>query len=392
MNQRHALSIVLSACMAVSALLGVASGASADDSACPTVDGPRCTQLLSTGITTAYVEVGPSDAPVLILLHGLTDSARSWSRAMADLHAQRPDLHIIALDQRGHGKSSVPVGPTCASQPETCYTMPQFAADVIAFMDAKGIAKASIAGHSMGSIVAQQVGLTYPDRVTALILIATTAKVTGNAVADDWLLQSIINGTWGKALKKRGIVWPSGAAALTPLDVDRKAVKWMQANWDVDPVAPVAFTAAIARETARVPLQTWIGATKGLLAYNETKALRSLKVPTLVLWGTQDSFFYKGDQDALVTSLTAASAGGGQFCWKQYGTRPLDASGYQLDDLGHNLQWEAPGQVAKDISAYLQTGRPTKILVHTKGPKQPTTVVSKVGKATVICSGTWPSP
>jgi alpha-beta hydrolase superfamily lysophospholipase len=89
------------------------------DVVCTVVDGPKCFVDLHTGIHMAYVEVGPKDGKTLILLHGLTDTARSWAPVMAALHAADPSLHIYALDQRGHGGSSMPAGPACVASPKT---------------------------------------------------------------------------------------------------------------------------------------------------------------------------------------------------------------------------------------------------------------------------------
>ncbi len=97
---------------------------------------------LSTGVTLPYVEHGdPTGTPVL-LLHGYTDSWRSWQLVLSYL----PDsIHAFALTQRGHGD---------ADRPESGYRPQDFAADVAAFMETLGIGDAVIAGASMGSIVA----------------------------------------------------------------------------------------------------------------------------------------------------------------------------------------------------------------------------------------------
>ena len=60
----------------------------------------------------AYVETGPESGPAVILIHGLTDSLRSWSLAMRALHKDDPGLHILAVDLRGHGSSSMPRNPS----------------------------------------------------------------------------------------------------------------------------------------------------------------------------------------------------------------------------------------------------------------------------------------
>src|SRR5262245_16716600 len=81
------------------------SAAFAETKSCTSVDAPRCFIDLKTGIRMAYVEVGPADGRIVVLLHGLTDSARSWALSMAALHELDPSLHIIAVDQRGMAKA-----------------------------------------------------------------------------------------------------------------------------------------------------------------------------------------------------------------------------------------------------------------------------------------------
>ena len=66
----------------------------------------KSTVELETGIRMAYLEAGPPKGEAVIVLHGITDSSRTWSRSMAAMHARRPDLRLFALDQRGHGSSS----------------------------------------------------------------------------------------------------------------------------------------------------------------------------------------------------------------------------------------------------------------------------------------------
>ena len=97
----------------------------------------------------------------MILLHGYSDSWFSYSLVLSALSR---DTRVYALDLRGHGNSE---------RPASGYAMSQLAADVIAFMDAKGIARATVIGHSMGGFVAQQVALAAPRRVSALVLMGT---------------------------------------------------------------------------------------------------------------------------------------------------------------------------------------------------------------------------
>src|SRR6186997_63820 len=104
--------------------------------AAPPADTPRFGEVqLSTGIRLHYAEQGPARGEPIILLHGYSDSWFSFSRVLTPLARAK---HVYALDMRGHGKSD---------KPGTGYHMRDLAADVVAFMDAKGIVRATVIGH-----------------------------------------------------------------------------------------------------------------------------------------------------------------------------------------------------------------------------------------------------
>jgi tetratricopeptide (TPR) repeat protein len=115
------------------------------------VDLPDGTRLM-------YVERGDADGTPVVLLHGYTDSMRSYQRVLPHLPQS---LRIFAVTQRGHGGSD---------KPEGSYTSDVFARDVAAFLDSLGLERAVIVGHSMGSTVAQRFAVEYPQRTQALVL------------------------------------------------------------------------------------------------------------------------------------------------------------------------------------------------------------------------------
>jgi len=354
----------------------------AAEAGCETIAATKCMVDLKTGIKMAYLEVGPKDGRAVILLHGLTDTSRSWSTTMDAMHAADPSLHIFALDQRGHGATSMPADATCPADPKSCYTMPLFANDVLAFMDEKGIDKATIAGHSMGSMITQQVALLHPERVERIILIATTSKGKDNPVLRDYVLNEPVLGSWKKALDAKGITSPEAVWNATPRDADPKADEWVAKNWTVDSFANADFIKAITPETSVTKMGTWIGATAALLEVDNTEALKNLTTPTLVLWASQDAIFYfTPDQTGMLAALRTSKA---PFVWKQYGKVGLPKSGAQESDLGHNLQWEVPKEVAADILSFMSTGQPTmdytSATMAADGPK----MTSDPGKALMI--------
>ncbi len=373
---------VRSALISVLALMGaMVSGAAQAD--CTSPDAERCKISLPTGIDMTYLEVGPQDGPAVLLIHGLTDNARSWFTTMESLHRINPALHVMAIDLRGHGHSSMPDATKCAPAPEACFRPADFADDIVAFLAAKGITKADLAGHSLGSFVVQEVALTHPELVGHAILNATAASAVGNIVLRDYVMKEPVEGSWKQKLEAKGKVYPTDFYALTPLDADPDVNGWLSVNWVVDPAADPEFLKPYLPETANVKLGTWIGASRALLAQDNTERLKELTVPTLVQWGTQDSIFLKADQDAIRASLAVAAGKHGQpIYWKAYGSLPLPASGYQETDIGHNVQWSAFDMVAKDIDAFITSDAPTSDLVRSDAANVKVMLVEP-GKAVV---------
>jgi non-heme chloroperoxidase len=111
---------------------------------------------LPTGIRLQYVAHGdPAGTPVL-LLHGFTDSWRSFELVLPHLPVS---IRALALSQRGHGD---------ADRPATGYGPREFAADLTAFMDALGLGRAVVVGHSLSAIIAQRLALDRPERTLGL--------------------------------------------------------------------------------------------------------------------------------------------------------------------------------------------------------------------------------
>lgn len=335
-------------------LLALTAAAGAASSAFPA----KQSRALRTGIRLAYVEAGdPRGTPVL-LLHGYTDTSRSFAPLLDRLAALRPDLRLIAPDQRGHGDSSLPGDAACPGAPERCFAVSDFAADALALLDALGIGRAHLVGHSMGSVIAQEIALAHPERVERLVLLGSAATIRDNPVARDYLLGEVIGGTWGRALAARGLRWPEAAYRLTPREVGPEALSWLAQSWVTEPLADPAYLAEIAEETARVPLGTWLGALRALLATDFAPRLERLTRPTLVLWAAQDVVFPENpDQAALRGALRrAAAASRVPMFWKRYGRRPLPADGVPAGELAHNFHWAASGEVARDLAAFLRPG------------------------------------
>ncbi|WP_433873190.1 alpha/beta fold hydrolase [Saccharopolyspora sp. CA-218241] len=109
-----------------------------------------------------YEAIG--SGPPLVLLAGQANDHRWWDSVRDDFAAAH---RTVVLDHLGTGDSDSPA--------EAEYSTRRFAADVIAVLDALGLARAHVYGTSMGGKVAQRVALDHPDRVGALVLGCTSA-------------------------------------------------------------------------------------------------------------------------------------------------------------------------------------------------------------------------
>ena len=124
--------------------------------------GAKRRVALPNGITIAYVEMGNPEGRPVLLVHGYTDSSRSWSLPAAHLaHRYR----LIAVDLRGHGASSAP---------ECCYTVPDMVHDLRLLLDHLKIEKVDFVGHSLGSMIGQVFAQRHPDRLRKLVLVGST--------------------------------------------------------------------------------------------------------------------------------------------------------------------------------------------------------------------------
>ena len=314
---------------------------------------------LPTGIEMRYYETGDPDGETVIFVHGYTDSSLSFHPTIGALLALRPGLRVITVDLRGHGGTSMPHAAECAPAPERCFTIANLAADVRALIDALAIQRMHVVGHSMGSMVAQDLALAAPDRIESLVLMGSSARIVGNPIMEGFIIGEVLEGTWRPALEARGLAWPADAYGRTPIDTDPAVEEWLLENWVTEMAADPDYLASLAAKTARMPIGAWLGAARAVLRFDNVTRLGELRVPTLVLWATQDVVTPESDQILLRSALdAAATACRMEYVWKQYGRERLPASGIQESDLGHNFQWGAPEAVAADLAAWLERGAP----------------------------------
>ncbi|HEY4610273.1 MAG TPA: alpha/beta fold hydrolase, partial [Ilumatobacteraceae bacterium] len=110
----------------------------------------------SAGSRIAYFESGRPWRPSLVLTHSLGSDHRMWA---PQIEALKSDYFIIAIDNIGHGESSVPSGD---------YSVSDFAEAVIAVADAAELERFHFCGLSVGGITGLLVAAHHPDRLLSL--------------------------------------------------------------------------------------------------------------------------------------------------------------------------------------------------------------------------------
>jgi pimeloyl-ACP methyl ester carboxylesterase len=113
------------------------------------------------GITLAYRVIGEGEP--LVLLHGFSETGRSWSGVLDDLSAH---YRVIVPDLRGHGRSTNPSGR---------FTHRQSALDIFALLDRLGVSAFRAMGISTGGMTLLHMATGQPQRVEAMVLIGATS-------------------------------------------------------------------------------------------------------------------------------------------------------------------------------------------------------------------------
>ena len=253
---------------------------------------------LETGVRLKYAHQGDRFGHPIIFLHGFTDSWFSFSPVLPSF---ADGYTCYALDQRGHGDSD---------RPDSGYRMADFATDVVAFMDAMDITQATLAGHSMGSLVAQQVALKAPERLEGLVLIAA-----------------------GTNANSEGVRQLQEAVEILRDPVPEEFARAFQVSTIYQPVSD-DFLDQVVAESLKLSARVWREALAGILAVDYSNQLASIKIPALVLRGDQDTVFSQVAQEALELGL-------GNAILKVY------------PETGHALHWERPEQFGNDVKEFI---------------------------------------
>jgi pimeloyl-ACP methyl ester carboxylesterase len=270
---------------------------------------------------------GPGGGGVL-LIHGLSNTAWSWTPVARRLRAVR---HVVAMDLRGHGLSDAPTEG---------YDPPTFADDVAAAAEGSGLLatpddRAVLAGHGFGAIVAAWAAASLGDRCAGLVLVDGGWESLEAASGVD--VEEFLRG-----LDEPPEVMRSMAAFLA----DRAAFD--PATWDADQERAARATVVETHAGKVVPSTRPHAAeasVRAMFRYDPLATLPSVIAPIVAIAAADDE---EGSRERALTAASDARAAAGRS--------RIRAASFGRD--GHNLMRYRPEAVSAAIlSVAGETGR-----------------------------------
>ncbi|AEH89548.1 alpha/beta fold hydrolase [Mesorhizobium opportunistum] len=239
----------------------------------------------------AYVEIAGAEPP-LLLVHGFTDTSRSFSLLAPHLAGRR----LIMPDLRGHG----------ASQAGKGFGIAEFADDIAGLIGRLRLNRPVVVGHSLGAMVAIALAARHDALVGGLVVMAGTVKPGFS----------------------RDHALVAGVEALhDPISPADPFYAWWHA---CRPGVPQPFLAGLAKDASAMPAARWRAILEEIRRADLTDAAQTVRTQTLILAGAYDPLFGEAHQQALLRALP-------------------DAVLVRADACGHNPHWEEPAFVARAV-------------------------------------------
>jgi 3-oxoadipate enol-lactonase len=248
--------------------------------------------VASDGVRIAYDAWGSRDGSPVLMIQGLGVNARGWALQRGAFgRAHR----CVGVDNRGTGHSDAPPGP---------YDLLRMAQDAVEVLDAEGISSAHVVGASMGGVIAQIIGVTYPERVHSLVLACTACR------HHSWRRELLAE--WGE------LVMANGMTALTDDGMRWLVGPRLQRRFGV-------FVNVLARVLVQTKPAAFAAQVDAILAMSDDMRaeLHTIAAPTLVITGSQDTLTPLGDAEEMAELITTSRL-------------------YVLRGAAHGLMAEAP--------------------------------------------------
>lgn len=196
---------------------------------------------------------GQPDRPAVLFANSLGTDLRVWDAVAAELGKR---WRVVRHDKRGHGLSDAPPAP---------YSIDDHTDDVLALADQLGIARFAFVGLSIGGLIGQNLALRAPERLSALVLADTAAKI---GTAESWAARI-------------GAVETGGLASIADAVMER----WFTARFRSE--QPVDL-AGWRNMLIRTPDAGYIGSCTAIRDADLTDRIGTIATPTLAVAGDQD--------------------------------------------------------------------------------------------------------
>lgn len=214
---------------------------------------------------------GPEGAPVVMFSNSLGTNLHMWDSQISEL---TKTFRILRYDSRGHGHSTAIPGP---------YTIAGLGRDVIGLLDALHIEHVFFCGLSLGGVIAQWLGINAPDRLNAIVISNSAAKIG----TDEF---------WNQRIQKlcEGGIAPVAAAQVLRWFTE----KYVAAQPQVIEKMKQMFVAT--------PLDGYIATCEALRDFDLRGSINHIQTPTLVLAGTHDAVTPPADGKFLAVGIPGA--------------------------------------------------------------------------------------
>lgn len=231
--------------------------------------------------TRIHYEIRGDRGPWVVMLQGLCLSSRFWFDVPDDLAGDPEMAHrVLLVDNRGTGRSDRAKPP---------YRMAALASDVIAAMDAAGVDRAVVAGISFGGMIAQHVALRHPDRVTGLVLLATTPGLPHGRPPAVEVIRTFLRLPFAKGREAS-----KHLVRLMIPDREVHRARELFARWPeavkADPIERLTFLAHLS----------------AVLGHSTGFRLRKIQCPTVVVGGAEDVLIPPHNARALAKLIPGA--------------------------------------------------------------------------------------
>jgi non-heme chloroperoxidase len=259
------------------------------------------TLRLPSGLLLEFAEQGRLGGPTVLMLHGVTDSWRSFEPVLPFVD---PAWHVIALSLRGHGASS---------KPADGYTPAHMAGDVAQFIAAMELPPVVVVGHSMGATVALRLAVDHPGCVRAVAGLGTFASFRDKSDLVDWV---------------RSTIDPLADPVPRELaDEFQRSTLAQSVTGEGEFSVSEALIGSMTDQSLKAPARVWRRGFAGLLDDDVADGLHRVRVPVLLLHGGRDAFVPAADLTRLTAALPQAQA----HTWA---------------GAGHAMHWEQPARFA----------------------------------------------